>query len=371
MEIYLLDRNFQLVSMPIEDFSSFTWVESWIEPGSFKLYLNFKYFPEIAKSRYIYNTEAGKGAIIETVSYTAAEERTVQIGGRLFESLLARRTAEKSWRTSGTIEEQAHKTFIRFAEPGTERELENVTDGALKGYEETGSISIQTGQTLSDWAYASLNAYGMSPEILYDFEAEKAVFSVRKQADRTQGNEGGFSPVLLSQSFENTKNDRYAYDETKLQNHAYVVMEDDPCYGRVTVEVSSRTAEEPRVELYVKSKASSEPDQSGDALIPTVSLEECQATMEQEGREALADCAILESVSCEMETNGIYEYRKDYRAGDIVTYASSILGVEMSAQIEKVTEIYEKGGKTVHAQIGKDFSAVNYLRRLINQSRTK
>ena len=91
--------------------------------------------------------------------------------------------------------------------------------------------------------------------------------------------------------------------------------------------------------------------------------------MAQEGREALQDRAILESVTCEIETNGIYEYRRDYAVGDLVNYTSSILGVEMAAQITAVTETYERGARTIKAQIGKDFSAVNYLRRLVNRSK--
>lgn len=369
MELYLLDKQMQICSMPLEDFTSLQWTENWSEPGKFDLRLDYRYFPEISRARYIYNTDAGKAAIIETISYTMADGQTVQLTGRLLESLLTRRIVEKSWRTTGTVAEQAHKTFLHYASPGGDRALENVTDGAAEGYTDTGDIPTTGGQTLADWAYTSLNSYDMTPEITYDFAAAAATFGVRKRTDRTQGNAGGLSPVLFSQSFENTKNDKYGYDETELKNHAYVVMEDDPCYGRQIVEISTQTTEEPRVELYVKSKASSEPDKSGGTLTPTVTLAECKATMAQEGREALQDRAILESVTCEIETNGIYEYRRDYAVGDLVNYTSSILGVEMAAQITAVTEVYERGARTIKAQIGKDFSAVNYLRRLVSKTK--
>lgn len=369
MELYLLDKQLQICSMPLEDFTSLQWTESWNEPGKFDLRLDYRYFADISRARYVYNTDAKKAAIIQALNYTMAEGQTVQLSGRMLESELERRVIERSYRPTGTVEEQAHAVFTRFAPPGGNRELPNIGDGPVAGYEETGSIPVTAGQTLLEWAYTSLNSYGMAPEIVYDFASETAAFGVRRLSDRTQGNAGGLSPVILSQSFENTKNDKYAYDETELRNHAYVVMEADPCYGRHIVQVSTKTEEEPRVELYVQSQASSEPETVNGVMTPTVTLEECMETMAQEGREALADKAILESVSCEIEMTGVYQYRRDYNVGDLVSYTSAILGVAMDAQITSVTEVYERGAKTIKAQIGKDFSAVNYLRRLVSKAK--
>lgn len=234
---------------------------------------------------------------------------------------------------------------------------------------ETVELSAAPGDNLMEWMYASLNAHGYAPEVVCDPDAGTLCLTFRRFTDRTVGNTAGNSPILLSQSFENTKDDAYAYDETELINHAYVVVEADPCYGKMVVEVDTRQEEEARVETYVESRASSEPKQVGDALVPTVTLAECKAAMRQEGQEALEGQAIQENVSCQLEQQQVYAYRRDFFVGDQVSYTSTILGVEMNAQLTTVTETYEKGGKRLDAQIGRDFSAVNYLRRLVRKQR--
>ena len=67
----------------------------------------------------------------------------------------------------------------------------------------------------------------------------------------------------------------------------------------------------------------------------------------------------------------MYEYRRDFFVGDIVSYNSGIIGVEMDAQITSVTETYENGAKKLSIRIGRDFSAVNYLRKMVKEYKTK
>ena len=374
MEIWFLDDYFQISSMPIEDFSSFEWTENWNEPGSYILYLDFKYFPEIANSRYIYNSEARKAATIETINYTQASGNKVKITGRTLEALLERRVAQVSWHSTSDalVEESAYAAFQRFASPTSNRSLEGMTAGDhVQGYTETGAVAVAAGDNLLDFYYSVLPVHGMSPLVVYDFDLESLYLTCLHQTDRTIDNVDGFSPILLSGSFENVKNENYGYDETELVNHAYVVMEKDPCYGRRTVEVDTAQEGEPRVETYVVSNASSEPENVDGVLTPTVTIAECLAEMRQEGMEALEGQSIQESVSCEMEQNGVYEYRRDFFVGDIVSYNSGIIGVEMDAQITSVTETYENGAKKLSIRIGRDFSAVNYLRKMVKEYKTK
>ena len=144
-------------------------------------------------------------------------------------------------------------------------------------------------------------------------------------------------------------------------------IEIDPGYGKQIVEVDKKQEEEPRVEIYVESSASSEPIEKDGVLTPTVSLAECRATMKQEGLEAMEGHAIQESVSCAIEQTAIYQYRRDFWVGDKVSYTSGIIGVSMDAQITEVEEIYEAGGKKVNIRIGRDFSSVNYLRKMVQK----
>lgn len=374
MEIWFLDDNFQISSMPIEDFSSFQWTENWNEPGSYILHLDFKYFPEIANSRYIYNSEARKAATIETISYTQASGNKVKLTGRTLEALLERRVAQRSWHSasSALVEESAYKVFNLFASPTGARSLEGMTAGDhIQLFSETGAVAVTAGDNLLDFYYSVLPLYGMSPTVVYDFDFESLYLTCAHKTDRTIDNLDGYSPILLSQSFENVKNETYGYDETELINHAYVVMERDPCFGRRMVQVDTAQEGEPRIETYIVSQASSEPETVNGVLTPTVTIEECLAEMQQEGLEALAGQAIQESVACELEQNGVYEYRKDFFVGDVVSYSSGIIGVQMDAQITSVTETYEAGSKKLSIRIGRDFSAVNYLRKMVKKYKMK
>lgn len=370
MELYFLDKNFALASMPIEDFASLTWKESWIEPGSFTLHVDFKYFPIIAQSRYIYNTDAKKAAIIETIQYTQADGERVVLTGRTLEALLEKRVAERGYASGSTakVEESAYAVFNRYASPSGVRSLEGMTAGDhIQGFTEAGEVTVMQGDNLSEWMYSTLPLYGMSPLAVADMDFGELYLTCKHLADRTVGNEAGNSPIMLSQSFENTRDDTYHYDETELVNHVYVVMTSDPCYGKQTVEVDTRQEDEPRVEIYIESSASSEPVEKDGVLTPTVSLAECKAIMRQEGLEALEGHAIQESVSCAVEPSAIYKHRRDFWVGDKVSYTSAILGVEMDAQITEVEEIYESGSKKINIRIGRDFSAVNYLRKMVQK----
>ena len=196
--------------MPIEDFSSFEWTENWNEPGSYILYLDFKYFPAIANSRYIYNSEARKAATIETINYTQASGNKVKLTGRTLESLLERRVAQVSWHSAenALVEESAYQVFEQYASPTGPRSLEGMTAGNhVIGYEETGAVAVAAGDNLLDFYYSVLPVYGMSPLVVYDFDFESLYLMCLHQTDRTIDNVDGFSPVLLSGSFENVKND--------------------------------------------------------------------------------------------------------------------------------------------------------------------
>ena len=370
MELYFLDKNFQLASMPVEDFASLTWAESWTEPGRFTLYVDFKYFPIISKSRYIYNTDAQKAAVIETIQYTQADGERVVLTGRTLESLLERRVAERGYVSSASakVEESAYAVFNRYASPSGVRSLEGMTAGDhIQGFAETGEVTVMQGDNLAEWMYSTLPLYGMSPLVVADMDFGAMYLTCKHLVDRTIDNKDKNSPIMLSHSFENTRDDAYSYDETELINHVYVIMPSDPCYGKQIVEVDKKQEEEPRVEIYIESSASSEPTEKDGVLTPTVSLAECKAIMKQEGLEAMEGHAIQESVSCAIEQTAIYQYRRDFWVGDKVSYTSGIIGVSMDAQITEVEEIYEAGGKKVNIRIGRDFSSVNYLRKMVQK----
>ena len=368
MELYFLNETFGNQSMPIDDFRSLTWTEKWNECGSFSLIVSSKYILDTTKSRYIYNTDAKKAAVIEKIDYEAKDAGTIQIQGKMLEGLLEKRVVNDIFRPSGeSVEIKVRNAVNRYGITG-ERNLDGMTLGEIKGYPIDGNITSERGQTLSDFVYTALKPYDMSPDVVYDYSDNSLKFQIKKTGDRSIDNSEGNSPVIFSQSFENIQNESYQYDETNLVNTAYVVMEDDPCYGTVTEIISTQKEGQKRVEIYIKSSASSEPDENGN---PTVSLAECRNTMREEGKEALFGRDIVENVSGDIFEKSINQYRTDFFVGDKVSVSFSDFGLSIDLIVSEVTEIYENGAKKLKIQVGEEFSNANLLKKMVKRYKRK
>ena len=362
MELFFINENFENQSMPIDDFQSLTWTERWNEPGSFTLYVLSRHVNDALKARYVYNTDAKKAGVIEKIDYENEKSGNIKIQGRTLESLLEKREINDIYRPTGnTVEEKVMNAVNRYGIAGG-RNLDNMVLGDVIGYPDTGDVTSERGQTLSEFVYKALKPYAMSPDVIYDYLENTLKLQIKKSVDRSVDNAEHNSPVLFSRSFENVKNEKYQYDDTNLANTAYVVMEDDPCYVTVTQIVSTQQEGQKRVEIYVKSSASSEPDSQGN---PTVALSACKTTMREEGKEALFGRDVAENVSGDLFEKSVYEYRKDFFVGDKVSLSFSELGVNFDLPITEVTEVYEKGYKKTNIQIGEEFSSVNLLKKII------
>lgn len=367
MELYFLNADFTNASMPVDDFESFVWETRSDEAGSFTLNLGTRWTQAALSATYVFNSDAASLGIIEDIVVKSQKSSGIEIRGSTIEGLLRRRVIDSGGQFSGdTVEAALFAAFSQYGFDG-DRILPGLEKGPLKGYTDTGTITVEPGETLHDALYAAAQTYLMRPEFYFDYLENHLYFGIYKGVNHTVSqDENGW--VIFSQSFENIKDSKYERGDGNYCNFAYVTMENDPYYGRVVITLDQVQKGENRVEKYIQTGVSSEPyyNENG-VLVPKYLLGTCKAMMLDEAREVMADFQKVENVAGVFEQNKSFEYRKDFFVGDLVSFDSPELGIQVDAQITACTEIYEHGTKSVEIQIGKDLSQTKKLKKMLKR----
>lgn len=251
MEVILLDKAFNVCSMPIDSFQSLIWKKAWTECGSFSLYLSAEYFDAVKGSRYLYQSEEQDTAIIESINYadgTGSERFYIQ--GRHLNALFYDIVIPKTETLRGNLETKIRALVKKYAINDATQKIPKLALGAIQGYTE--SIDTQvTGLELAEALYTLLNPYGMSWRLRYDFENDVIYFEIVKGKDRTQDQTEN-TWATFSTSRENIQSTEYTYNDSDYKNYAYVAGAGDGS-SRTVVEVDETHGEKVRA-LYVDAR---------------------------------------------------------------------------------------------------------------------
>lgn len=367
MELYFLNEDFTNASMPVDDFESFTWETRSDEAGAFSLHLRSTRIQDALKATYIFNSDAASLGIIEDITVNSQKGAGLEVRGSTIEGLLRRRVIDSGGQFEAeTVEAALYAAFSQYGFDG-ERLLPGLEKGELKGYPDTGTITVEPGATLHDALYKAAQTYRMRPEFYFDYLENRLYFGIYKGVDHTVSqDENGW--VIFSQSFENIKDSRYERSAGNYCNFAYVTMENDAYYGRVVITLDEVQEGEPRLETYIPTSVSSEAyTNANGVLVPKYILGVCKRMMLDEAREVMAEKKKVENVSGAFVETKSFEYRKDFFVGDLVSFDSPELGIQVDAQVAGCKEIYENGRKSVEIQIGKDLSPVRKLKKIVKK----
>lgn len=319
MELLFLDENFGLASAPVDRHYSLQWAENYYDEGTFELHLASDYFPTVMRSEYVYNNEADEAMIIDDIQASDDGKQTLKLSGKSLETLLKLRIMDEAETFTGTVEEIARQAVQKYAIDG-DRAVPLLRLGALQGYTDTAVATNERGAELYEWLRELLKPYEMSFRIHYDFEANALDFTVYRGLDRTQEQTTN-TWAIFSTSYENLSQFSYARNRSDYRNYA-IVMTDDGT-KRVTVDKTGGT---PRRELFV----------SADDELDT-------AAMTQLGESALAEYAMIETVSGEVQGGANMIYGENYALGDLCNIEDTHLGVSAAARLTQMTTVVEKG----------------------------
>ena len=186
MGVILLDKNFDVCSMPIDDYRSFIWQSNWAKCGNFSLFLKHDYFQAVKNARYVYQSEEGETAVIEIIDYSGEGSKTnFYVKGRDINALMYDCVVSRPFTLRGNLETEIRRLVQQIAIKDPTQKIQKLQLGALNGYTESIDMQI-TGAELGSALYSILNPYGMSWKLRHDFENDCLVFQILKGTDRTQ-----------------------------------------------------------------------------------------------------------------------------------------------------------------------------------------
>lgn len=319
MELILLDDKFNVISAPIDRYYSLQWFENYYDAGGFELHLASDFFPAVLRSEYVYNNEADEAMLIDDVQASDDGKQTLKLSGKSLDTLLKHRVMDQVDSFTGTVEDIARQAVQKYA-IASDRSVSLLRLGTRKGYTDTAVATNERGAELYEWLRELLKPYEMSFRIHYNFEDNALDFEVYRGLDRTQEQTTN-TWAIFSTSFENLSQFSYARNRSDYRNYA-IVMTDDGT-KRVTVD---KTGGAPRRELFV----------SADDELDT-------AAMTQLGESALAEYAMIETVSGEVQGGANLVYGENYALGDLCNIEDTHLGVSAAARLTQMTTVVEKG----------------------------
>lgn len=337
MEIIIYDSNLERIGV-IDNFHSLIWTRKFYEPGSFELHLPLT-AENIAYAREE-NIVAKKGSIesgvIESISITDGEKRSLVVKGRFLSSYLERRLI-KRFTFNGRVEE-AMKQMIQNSVSIPKLNVE-----ANKGFTEivTFQATMKNLNTIISKLSKSSN---IGYRIVADFKSKKLLFDVYKGIDHTLGQFDN-TRVVFSTNYQNLNDSSYSFDSMKTGTKAFVGGEGEGT-NRIYVEVGSGSGLNLR-EVFVDAKDIRSNDFSTNA--------QYLDALRQKGYEELNKLEPVESFDCGVEPKGNFIYKEDYDLGDVVTLIKEDWGLKIDKRITEIQEVYENGGMAITPILGNPF----------------
>lgn len=169
--IVFTDESLNVISFPIEDFTSMTWEESWTEPGAWSISLHPKEFDALKDAAYIYYDVCGWG-VVESIEYT---KDSFKLSGRELSAILDNYVITVERPYSARLEYIA-RTLVS--------ENSNIGLGTNNMFAAVGNGTAERGSLLTA-LYNMLTPRGMSFKVSVDVDNHAFLFEVLSGVNKT------------------------------------------------------------------------------------------------------------------------------------------------------------------------------------------
>ena len=318
MEIYVLNKNFEIIAM-VDSYTSLIWTDRYYQAGDFELYLptSSEVLSILMPDYYLWNRDSEHLMIIEDIKTTSdvEEGNNLTVTGRSLESILDRRIIWNRTELSGSFQGVSGQNngFWKILNdnimnPSTaSRQIPNF----IFEYSDDPVITALTieAQYYGDNIYEVLTKvcqeYHIGFKIILN-DQNQFVFSFYIGTDRSyvQNTE---SFVVFSPNFENIVNSEYRETKSGYKNVVLVAGEGEGDQQKRTTAGDNESTSLDRREMYFSSSAKKEG--SDETYI---------AQLKESGVEELKKYKIEKVIEGEVETTKIFVYKEDYYMGDIV-----------------------------------------------------
>lgn len=340
MNFYLLDNELNKI-MIIELYRSFIWTNRYYTAGDFELYapLTTELLNGLQRNYFIVrDDDLTQCMIISNIKITTSIENGnyIIVTGKSLKSILNRRIIWSQTVLNGEVETEIRKLVTQNAiSPSiSARALPRLVLGDEIGFDV--AINAQyTGDNLGDTISAICQTHRIGYDVKLDLDNKQFVFVLYQGVDRTSS-QTVVPRVVFSNDFDNLLTTDYVFDSSKYKNVALVAGEGEGT-ARKRMAVGNATGFE-RYELYVDARDIS----SNDGAIQPA---EYNDLLTARGSEKLAESAINENITGEVETTTTYKLGVDFFLGDQVEVVNAY-GMVMAPRITEIIECSDENGYT-------------------------
>lgn len=348
MDIYVINKDFDICGV-IDSYTSLIWTTRYYSAGDFELYVGAT--PELVallqsgfylcREGDLYADECRNVMIVKNIHITTDEENGdfLTVTGRSLKSIVGQRIVQEQTNINGYVETGIRKVITQniVSPADAARKIDSFVLDDARGYTDTMRMQV-TGDNVAEWLEKVCTTYGIGWDVY--IKNKQFAFQLFRGVDRSYNQD--VNPfVVFSDEFDNLLTSDYQSSMENYRNVAHVAGEGEGL-DRRTVNVYSGTAEPAgldRYEVYVDSRNTS--SNGGE-----ITAAEYLATLEEEGREALAEATITESFEGEVEPSANYILNVDYYLGDIVQVVNKY-GISTAPRITEIIDSVDTEGRKV------------------------
>lgn len=339
--------NNAFINTAVIDYAtSVIWVKRFNTAGEFELYL-----PATAELLALFTGETlltrpdeQTTMYVEKVDLTTDVEQGdyLTITGHSAECLLGLRIIPKQTNFQNVTAENVVRSLITqnvISPTNTARKINFIQLGTAKGYTEKINKQV-TGKNLLE------TISDICIEQNYGFKLTFAngifTFDLYRGTDRSFDQTAN-THVIFSPAFENLGNTDYSRDKSTYYNAVYVAGEGEGANRTIVNVVSSENP----TGLFLREKWIDARNTSSNTEQTTLTPEEYNNVLQQQGNEELGISKETTDFSGEILDSNVYIYGVDYDLGDKVAIVNEY-GVTGTATVTEMTEVEDESGYKIY-----------------------
>lgn len=349
MDIWVLDKEFNVLSPIVDQYDSLIWTDRYNSYGDFELCT----FPEkmifdlLQKDRYLRINNSEHSMIVEDVETITDSENgnTIQFTGRSLESILYRRIIWSHAVFSGTVKEVIKQILNEniISPSDSSRKIPNFV------FQDT-ELATMSSETIEvqfygSYVYDAIESLCKSNDLGFKVilsEDNQFIFSLYEGVNRSYDQFENVY-VVFSPQFDNLVDTNFVTSTKDYKNVALVSGEGEGDDRKTTTisENDQTYSGLDRREMFVDARDISSTVEDG-----TISAEDYNNLLVQRGKEKLAEAIVYNCFEGEIDSMQTFVYGKDFFTGDIIQLVDDYGNESKSRVTEVVISQDETGFKT-------------------------
>lgn len=353
MDIWVLDKDFNVLSPIVDQYDSLIWTDRYNSYGDFELctFPDKTIFDLMQKDRYLRINNSRHAMIVEDVeTITDAENgNTIQFTGRSLESLLYRRIIWSHAVFSGTVKDVIKQILNEnvISPSDSSRKIPNFVfkDTTLSTMSDE-KIEVQF---YGSYVYEAIESLCKSNDLGFEVilsDDNQFVFSLYEGVDRSY-NQFENTYVVFSPQFDNLVDTNFVTSNKDYKNVALVAGEGEGDDRKTTTVTEGGKAYSglDRREMFVDARDISSTVEDG-----TISAEDYTKLLQQRGTEKLSEAIVYDCFEGEIDSTQTFIYGKDFFSGDIIQLVDEF-GNESRSRVTEVVISQDETGFKVYPTI--------------------